>query len=221
MKGMRSAEGRGGGREKKKRRGEKELERETGRTGGQEPVKKKKKQSGQIRFGAEAADVIGVVVTNCHGSYSPAVLSSSPLKCQASSVLRHRFALLCLHWPILLLHTLSVVQFVLVLLLTQAASEMTLSELPTLSMTPPEARERRVPPTGAVAEVIRETGPTRVQSRCHRPPYPVPSNRSPPSAAPTDTAPRPTRRKAPHRGRAPPPLKKRRGVPHTEPPAAW
>ena len=38
--------------------------------------------------GPSAADVIGVVVTNCHGSYSPAVLSSSPLKCQASSVLR-------------------------------------------------------------------------------------------------------------------------------------
>ncbi|CAB1426781.1 unnamed protein product, partial [Pleuronectes platessa] len=34
-------------------------------------------------------------------------------------------------------------------------------------------------------------------SRCRRPPYPVPSNRSPPSAAPTDTAPRHTRRKAP------------------------
>ncbi|CAB1440722.1 unnamed protein product [Pleuronectes platessa] len=52
-------------------------------------------------------------------------------------------------------------------------------------------------PNGAVAEVIREKGPTRVQSRCRRPPYPVPSNRSPPSAAPTDIAPRPTRRKAP------------------------
>ncbi|CAB1449878.1 unnamed protein product [Pleuronectes platessa] len=42
-------------------------------------------------------------------------------------------------------------------------------------------RERRVPPAGAVAEVIREKGPTRVQSRCRRPPYPIPSN-GPPSA---------------------------------------
>ncbi|CAB1445392.1 unnamed protein product, partial [Pleuronectes platessa] len=73
-------------------------------------------------------------------------------------------------------------------------------------------------PNGAVAEVIREKGPTRVQSRCRRPPYPVPSNRSPPSAASTDTAPRPTRTKAPAHLI---PLKKRRGVPHTEPPAAW
>ncbi|CAB1432514.1 unnamed protein product [Pleuronectes platessa] len=47
------------------------------------------------------------------------------------------------------------------------------------------------------AEVIREKSPTHVQSRCRRPSYPVPSNRSPPSAAPTDTAPRHTRRKAP------------------------
>ncbi|CAB1421867.1 unnamed protein product [Pleuronectes platessa] len=46
-------------------------------------------------------------------------------------------------------------------------------------------------------EVPDLTGPTRVQSRYRRPPYPVPSNRSPPSAAPTDTAPRHTRRKAP------------------------
>ncbi|CAB1452051.1 unnamed protein product [Pleuronectes platessa] len=42
-------------------------------------------------------------------------------------------------------------------------------------------RERRVPPAGTVAEVIREKGPTRVQRRCRRPPYPVPSN-GPPSA---------------------------------------
>ncbi|CAB1448937.1 unnamed protein product [Pleuronectes platessa] len=56
--------------------------------------------------------------------------------------------------------------------------------------------ERRLPPAGGVAEVIRETGPTRVPSRCGRPPYPVPSN-GPPSAPPTDTAPRPKRRKAP------------------------
>ncbi|CAB1414928.1 unnamed protein product [Pleuronectes platessa] len=40
-------------------------------------------------------------------------------------------------------------------------------------------------------------GKLAVMSRCRRPPYPVPSNRSPPSAAPTDTAPRHTRRKAP------------------------
>ncbi|CAB1412747.1 unnamed protein product [Pleuronectes platessa] len=32
---------------------------------------------------------------------------------------------------------------------------------------------------GAVAEVIREKGPTRVQSRRRRPPYPVPSNGQP------------------------------------------
>ncbi|CAB1412956.1 unnamed protein product [Pleuronectes platessa] len=57
-------------------------------------------------------------------------------------------------------------------------------------------RERRVPPAGAVAEVIREKGPTRVQSRCRRPPYPVPSN-GPPSAPATDTAPRSKRKKAP------------------------
>ncbi|CAB1433986.1 unnamed protein product [Pleuronectes platessa] len=37
-------------------------------------------------------------------------------------------------------------------------------------------RERRVPPACAVAEVIRQKGSTRVQSRRHRPPYPVPSN---------------------------------------------
>ncbi|CAB1446791.1 unnamed protein product [Pleuronectes platessa] len=86
-------------------------------------------------------------------------------------------------------------------------------------------RERRVPPAGAVAEVIREKGPTRVQSRCRRPPYPVPSN-GPPSA--TDTAPRSKRKKAPrttdavrHSGIGPPPPKKRRGVPHAESPAAW
>ncbi|CAB1416532.1 unnamed protein product, partial [Pleuronectes platessa] len=60
-------------------------------------------------------------------------------------------------------------------------------------------RERRVPPAVAVAEVIREKGPTRVQSRRRRPPYPVPSN-GPPSAPVTDTAPR---------------------VPHAESPAAW
>ncbi|CAB1420640.1 unnamed protein product [Pleuronectes platessa] len=52
-------------------------------------------------------------------------------------------------------------------------------------------RQRRVPPTGAVAEVIREKGPTRVQSRCRRPPYPVPS------APATDTAPRSKRKNAP------------------------
>ncbi|CAB1428544.1 unnamed protein product [Pleuronectes platessa] len=57
-------------------------------------------------------------------------------------------------------------------------------------------RERRVPPAGAVAEVIREKGPTRVQSRRRRPPYPVPSN-GPPSAPATDTAPRSKRKKAP------------------------
>ncbi|CAB1415246.1 unnamed protein product [Pleuronectes platessa] len=62
---------------------------------------------------------------------------------------------------------------------------------------PPPPRQRRVPLTGAVAEVIREKSPTHVQSRCRRPSYPVPSNRSPPSAAPTDTAPRHTIRKAP------------------------
>ncbi|CAB1453694.1 unnamed protein product [Pleuronectes platessa] len=50
-------------------------------------------------------------------------------------------------------------------------------------------RQRRVPPAGAVAEVIREKGPTCVQSRRRRPPYPVPSN-GPPSAPATDTAPR-------------------------------
>ncbi|CAB1457786.1 unnamed protein product [Pleuronectes platessa] len=88
-----------------------------------------------------------------------------------------------------------------------AVSCHTLSEVP--------ARERRVPPTGAVAEVIRETGPTRVQSRCHRPPYPVPSNRSPPSAASTDTAPRPTRRKAPaSRTSTSPPKKTPRSAAH-------
>ncbi|CAB1439251.1 unnamed protein product [Pleuronectes platessa] len=57
-------------------------------------------------------------------------------------------------------------------------------------------RERRVPPAGAVAEVIREKGLTRVQGRCRRPPYPVPSN-GPPSAPATDTAPRSKRKKAP------------------------
>ncbi|CAB1423491.1 unnamed protein product [Pleuronectes platessa] len=57
-------------------------------------------------------------------------------------------------------------------------------------------RERRVPPAGAIAEVIREKGPTRVQSRRRRPPYPVPSN-GPPSAPATDTAPRSKRKKAP------------------------
>ncbi|CAB1436961.1 unnamed protein product [Pleuronectes platessa] len=74
-------------------------------------------------------------------------------------------------------------------------------------------RERRVPPAGAVAEVIREKGPTRVQSRCRRPPYPVPSN-GPPSAPATDTAPRSKRKKAPrttdavrHSGIGPPPKK--------------
>ncbi|CAB1451171.1 unnamed protein product [Pleuronectes platessa] len=71
---------------------------------------------------------------------------------------------------------------------------------------------RRVPPAGDVAEVIRETGLTRVQIHCRQPPYPVPSNRSPPSAPPTDTAPRPKSTEAPrtseavrHRGRGPPP----------------
>ncbi|CAB1431427.1 unnamed protein product [Pleuronectes platessa] len=74
-------------------------------------------------------------------------------------------------------------------------------------------RERRVPPAGAVAEVIREKGPTRVQSRCRRPPYPVPSN-GPSSAPATDTAPRSKRKKAPrttdavrHSGIGPPPPK--------------
>ncbi|CAB1429788.1 unnamed protein product [Pleuronectes platessa] len=74
-------------------------------------------------------------------------------------------------------------------------------------------RERRVPPAGAVAEVIREKGPTRAQSRCRRPPYPVPSN-GPPSAPATDTAPRSKRKKAPrttdavrHSGIGPPPPK--------------
>ncbi|CAB1425292.1 unnamed protein product [Pleuronectes platessa] len=74
--------------------------------------------------------------------------------------------------------------------------------------------ERRIPPAGAVAEVIREKGPTRVQSRCRRPPYPVPSN-GPPSAPATDTAPRSKRKKAPrttdavrHSGIGPPPPKK-------------
>ncbi|CAB1443942.1 unnamed protein product, partial [Pleuronectes platessa] len=68
-------------------------------------------------------------------------------------------------------------------------------------------------PQGAVAEVIREKGPTRVQSRCRRPPYPVPSN-GPPSAPATDTAPRSKRKKAPrttdavrHSGIGPPPQK--------------
>ncbi|CAB1449879.1 unnamed protein product [Pleuronectes platessa] len=74
-------------------------------------------------------------------------------------------------------------------------------------------RARRVPPAGAGAEVIREKGPTRVQSRCRRPPYPVPSN-GPPSAPATDTAPRSKRKKAPrttdavrHSGIGPPPQK--------------
>ncbi|CAB1437054.1 unnamed protein product [Pleuronectes platessa] len=57
-------------------------------------------------------------------------------------------------------------------------------------------RERRVPPAGAVAEVIREKGPTRVQSRRRRPPYPVPSNGLP-SAPAGDTTPRSKRKKAP------------------------
>ncbi|CAB1449134.1 unnamed protein product [Pleuronectes platessa] len=51
-------------------------------------------------------------------------------------------------------------------------------------------RQRRVPPAGAVADVTREKGPTRVQSRCHLPPYQFPSNRSPPTTPATDTAPR-------------------------------
>ncbi|CAB1456852.1 unnamed protein product, partial [Pleuronectes platessa] len=40
----------------------------------------------------------------------------------------------------------------------------------------------RVPPAGAVAEVFREKGPTRVQSRRRGPPHPVPScdGRGPP-----------------------------------------
>ncbi|CAB1419568.1 unnamed protein product [Pleuronectes platessa] len=86
------------------------------------------------------------------------------------------------------------------------------------------ARERRVPPAGAVAEVIREKGPTRILRRRRRPPYPVPSN-GPPSAPATHTAPRSKRKKAPaplrHRGRGPPPGKKCRGMPHAESPAAW
>ncbi|CAB1442798.1 unnamed protein product [Pleuronectes platessa] len=57
-------------------------------------------------------------------------------------------------------------------------------------------RERRVPLAGAVAEVIREKGPTRVQSRRRRPPYPVPSN-GPHSAPAGDTTPRSKRKKAP------------------------
>ncbi|CAB1456773.1 unnamed protein product [Pleuronectes platessa] len=57
-------------------------------------------------------------------------------------------------------------------------------------------RERRVPPTGAVAEVICEKVPTRVQSRRRRPPYPVPSNGLP-SAPAGDTTPRSERKKAP------------------------
>ncbi|CAB1432511.1 unnamed protein product [Pleuronectes platessa] len=55
---------------------------------------------------------------------------------------------------------------------------------------------RRVPPAVAVAEVIREKGPTRVQSGRRRPLYPVPSN-GPPSAPTMDTAPRSKRKKAP------------------------
>ncbi|CAB1451862.1 unnamed protein product [Pleuronectes platessa] len=55
---------------------------------------------------------------------------------------------------------------------------------------------RRVPPAVAVAEVIREKGPTRVQSRRRRPPYPVPSS-APPSAPAMDTAPPSKRKKAP------------------------
>ncbi|CAB1414718.1 unnamed protein product [Pleuronectes platessa] len=58
---------------------------------------------------------------------------------------------------------------------------------------------RRVPPAVAVAEVIREKGPTRVQSGRRRPPYPVPSN-GPPSAPVMDTAPRSKRKKAPAPG---------------------
>ncbi|CAB1447966.1 unnamed protein product [Pleuronectes platessa] len=80
-------------------------------------------------------------------------------------------------------------------------------------------RERRVPPAGAVAEVIRD------QSRRRRPPYPVPSN-GPPSAPATDTAPWSIRKKAPRTtdavrlsGIGPPPPKK--GVPHAESPAVW
>ncbi|CAB1443608.1 unnamed protein product [Pleuronectes platessa] len=79
----------------------------------------------------------------------------------------------------------------------------------------PPPRERRVPLTGAVAEVIREKSPTHVQSRCRRPSYPVPSNRSPPSAAPTDTAPRHTIRKAPApRTSTSPPKKTSRSAAH-------
>ncbi|CAB1413490.1 unnamed protein product [Pleuronectes platessa] len=66
-------------------------------------------------------------------------------------------------------------------------------------------RERRVPPAGAIAEVIREKGPTRVQSRCRRPPYPVPSN-GPPSAPAMDTA---------HRGAAPRSKRKKAPAPLT------
>ncbi|CAB1417336.1 unnamed protein product [Pleuronectes platessa] len=80
---------------------------------------------------------------------------------------------------------------------------------------PPPPRERRVPLTGAVAEVIREKSPTHVQSRCRRPSYPVPSNRSRPSAAPTDTAPRHTIRKAPApRTSTSPPKKTSRSAAH-------
>ncbi|CAB1427676.1 unnamed protein product, partial [Pleuronectes platessa] len=88
-------------------------------------------------------------------------------------------------------------------------------------------RERRVPPAGAVAEVIREKGPTRVQSRCRRPAVPGPLQRP---AFRTGGEHRPTvqEKESPHttdavrhRRRGPPPPKKRRGVPHSESPAAW
>ncbi|CAB1457249.1 unnamed protein product [Pleuronectes platessa] len=59
----------------------------------------------------------------------------------------------------------------------------------------------------AVAEVIREKGVTRVQSRCRLPPYQFPSNRSPPSTPATETAPRPKRKKAPAPARTAPPKK--------------
>ncbi|CAB1441192.1 unnamed protein product [Pleuronectes platessa] len=58
------------------------------------------------------------------------------------------------------------------------------------------SRLLQVPPAGAVAEVIREKGPTRVPSRRRRPPYPVPSNGLP-SAPAGDTTPRSKRKKAP------------------------
>ncbi|CAB1418935.1 unnamed protein product [Pleuronectes platessa] len=54
----------------------------------------------------------------------------------------------------------------------------------------------RVPPAVAVAEVIREKGPTRVRVAAADRRTPVPSN-GPPSAPAMDTAPRSKRKKAP------------------------